>query len=182
LKPWLASLQEQKIPKEFLWQGHAWRWDKDFSMEVLAPSWTESGPRAEDRAAVLLFRYGPRTVLWAGALTASREKDLLQSYPQLRAEILIQSLPAMEDGFSLPWLQHLKPEHVIQPALSPFRTGAQSRNPLLGLPMTQRPMWWKQEDTGAIRLDLREEGTTVRGFLNEVDRVIPQASGETPQP
>jgi beta-lactamase superfamily II metal-dependent hydrolase len=173
LKPWLASLENQKRPKEFLWQGHEWRWDDDFSVEVLAPSGTEPGARAEDRAAVLLFRYRQITLLWAGALNATRERDLLERYPQLRAQILVQSLPATEDGFSLPWLQQVRPEHVIQSARSPFRPGPYSRDPVLGLPVTQRPTWWRQEDVGAVRIDYTQEGPVLGGFLNQVDRVSP---------
>jgi competence protein ComEC len=165
LKTWLGQMAETLKPKTFLWRGHELRWDKDFGLQVLAPELLNLGARAEDSALVMKFSYQQKSLLWAGNMGLSQEMQLLNTYPNLQTDVLVQGLHPTEKSLSLGWLLQLQPKHVIQSAPSTFRPYELRRDPLAGLPEPSRPSWWRQDRTGAVTVTLDSNQLTVEPFL-----------------
>ena len=74
------------------------------NMEVLHPAETSPETRSDDRALVLLVRDGERSLLWAGRIGLSTQRDLLAQHPNLRADVLVMGTEPPPDA---EWLRAL---------------------------------------------------------------------------
>jgi hypothetical protein len=92
-------------------QGQNIQLGPDLSVEVLHPAADSPESRAEDRALVLLFHAGNQTVLWAGRIGASTQRDLLAANPGLHADVLVMGTePPPDDA----WLRSLQVRDWLQ--------------------------------------------------------------------
>jgi len=80
-------------------------------VDVLHPAADSSESRAEDRALVLLFHAGNQTLLWAGRIGASTQRELLAANPDLHADILVMADDPPPDAT---WLRSLRVRDWLQ--------------------------------------------------------------------
>jgi competence protein ComEC len=100
--PGLATLAGR--PFESWQRGRPLQFAPGLDLDVLGPSAAATSGHTEDRGLVLLFHGGGQTLLWAGKIDPAAQRELLQEYPGLRADILVlgpDSSPSDE------WLQAL---------------------------------------------------------------------------
>ncbi|MEM1058919.1 MAG: ComEC/Rec2 family competence protein [Verrucomicrobiota bacterium] len=133
-------------------------------VRVLAPLPGIEPTRVADRAAVLLIEYDGRRVLWATRVGFGLELALMEAYPDLRADVLVQGPHGSEDNRTGLWLAHLRPGAIIVPAPPP-RRGREARLDLSGFAAGEAPTVWHQRDTGAVTLRWTEAGIVAQPFL-----------------
>lgn len=81
------------------------------TVEILHPAANSTESHAEDRALVLLFHVGDRTLLWAGKIGPQAQAEILAAYPGLRADVLIMDA---EPPPNRTWLQALQVRYWLQ--------------------------------------------------------------------
>jgi competence protein ComEC len=125
-------------------QGDSAQLGPDLSVEVLHPAANSSGSHAEDRALVLLFHAGNQTLLWAGRIGASTQRDLQAAYPVLHADVLVMSADPPADEA---WLNSL---HVRDWLQIPPRDRQVNSTATTDIPDFCRV--WPLNQTGAVEL------------------------------
>ena len=83
----------------------------ELRVDVLHPAADSPETHAEDRALVLLFHAGSQTLLWAGRIGVTTQRDLLAAHPGLRADILVMAADPPPDPV---WLQTLQVRDWLQ--------------------------------------------------------------------
>ncbi len=107
--PDLAMLSGQQVES---WQrGDSFQLGPDVRIDVLNPAADSNETHAQDRALVLLFREGNRTLLWAGRIGLSVQHDLLRAYPGLHADVLVMGNESPPDDA---WLRSLQVREWLQ--------------------------------------------------------------------
>ncbi len=132
-------------PAESWARGHRLTLAPDVEVEALNPSATGTQTHAEDRGLVLLFHAGGQTLLWAGKITPSMQQELLATYPDLRADVLVLSPDSTP---SLAWLQALRVREWLQIP----RRDRQVNAPNDGSDAQTVCRVWPLERTGAVEV------------------------------
>jgi ComEC/Rec2-related protein len=148
------SALEKSIPQlTALCGGHLEEWQRGqkidlgpgVSVEVLHPAPDSPESRADDRALVLLFHAGGGTMLWAGKIGAQAQADLLTTYPDLHADVVLAGTePPPDDN----WLQALRPNYWLQ---IPPRDRQLNTNQDTA-PTTSSCEIWPLNQTGAVEI------------------------------
>jgi competence protein ComEC len=107
--PEMAALAGRKT--ESWRQGGSFQLGAGIRVDVLHPAADSPETRAEDRALVLLFHAGSRTLLWAGRIGASTQQHLLAAYPGLHADVLVMGTEPPPDEA---WLRSLQVRDWLQ--------------------------------------------------------------------
>jgi len=107
--PEMAALADREI--ESWQQGGSFQLGVGIRVDVLHPAADSPESRAEDRALVLLFHAGSRTLLWAGRIGASTQQELLAAYPGLHADVLVMGTEPPPDES---WLRSLQVRDWLQ--------------------------------------------------------------------
>lgn len=80
--------------------------------EVLHPSQDMVTSKNND-SLVLAFSLGGKRFLFTGDLEHEGERDIIEAYPHLRADVLKVGHHGSKGSTSDEWLQHLKPSHAL---------------------------------------------------------------------
>jgi len=114
-------------------------------VDILHPSATTASNHAEDRGLVMLFHAKGATLLWAGKIDAEIQQELLETYPGLRADVLVLGL----DSHPTPaWLQALHVRHWLQIP----RQDRQLNDSGDGSDPRQVCQTWPLDQTGAVAI------------------------------
>ncbi len=128
------------------WQrGQALGLGPGVRVEVLHPAADSPETLAQDRALVLLFRVGDRTLLWAGRIGPQAQADLLATYPGLHADVLIMGT---EPPPSREWLDALQVREWLQIPLRNQRLNATTPPTVVAASCQV----WPLDRTGAVDL------------------------------
>ena len=142
-------------------QGATFQLGPDLRVEVLHPAADSPADRiagrAEDRALVLLFHAGNQTLLWAGRIGASTQRDLLAAYPGLRADILVMGTEPPPDD---EWLRSLQVRDWLQ---IPPRD--QHVNSTSAATVPDFCQVWNLNQTGAVDLHFQPGQILLRPWL-----------------
>ena len=98
-------------PSEAWQQGESFDLGSGVRVEVLRPAVGTTETRAEDRALTLLFHAAGRSLLWAGKIGASTQRELLAEFPDLRADVLVMGT---DPPPSEAWLRSLQVRDWLQ--------------------------------------------------------------------
>ena len=125
-------------------QGQRLQLGPGISVDVLHPAADEPATHAEDRALVLLFHAGGQTLLWAGRIGVSTQQELLSTYPNLRADVLVMGTEPPPEAA---WLQSLQVRDWLQ--IPPRNQLANSTDAATVPDFCQV---WRLNETGAVDL------------------------------
>lgn len=133
---------------------------------VLHPKSMPKFPDADDNALVFSRKIKGHSVLLLSSLGRSGQDALIEGHPDLRAEIVIASLPAKDEPLCEPLLYLLKPKLIVildsdRPVTR--RASPKLRNRLAGHPV---PVIYCHE-TGALKLSFRNDGWELRNASGE---------------
>jgi ComEC/Rec2-related protein len=115
----------------------------EVSVEVIHPAEDSTEGRGEDRALVLLFHQGERTLLWAGKIGQPAQADILAVYPNLHADVLVMGTEPSPDEA---WLQSLRVRYWLQ--IPPRDRQLNSNGDTA--PITTSCEAWSLDQTGAV--------------------------------
>ena len=141
--------------------------DEADGWSVLAPKAGASFDDADDNALVFWREINGRSILLLSTLGRSGQDSLVESHPNLRADIVVAGLPAQDEPLSEPLLRLLQPKLIIMidsefPATR--RAPAKLRQRLARQPA---PVVYCRE-AGAIKLSLRRGGWTLKNSSGEI--------------
>jgi len=86
-------------------QGQSLQLSPGISVDVLSPGADDPATHADDRALVLLFHAGNQTLLWAGRIGVSTQRELIFSHPDLHADVLVMGTEPPPEAALLQSLQ-----------------------------------------------------------------------------
>lgn len=161
LHNWLA---EQNRGKGLYLRGDEIPLGREASLRVLYPPAGLKRTAAADMALVLQLRCGRTRALFMSASGFSTEQWLIENEPDLRSNILIKGQNARDLSGTLDFLAHVKPQAVV---CSPLGYGE---------PVSKLDAWaadaaaqgitvFRQDRTGAVQVDIRDEGYEARAYL-----------------
>jgi beta-lactamase superfamily II metal-dependent hydrolase len=141
------------------WQrGQVFALGSGVSVRVLHPASDSPESHAEDRALALLFQAAGRTLLWAGKMGPETQADLVTSYPDLRADVLVMGTePPPGEG----WLASLGVRDWLQ--IPPRDRQVNATQPV-AVPDACRV--WPLDETGAVALDFQAPQTGKPGQIH----------------
>jgi competence protein ComEC len=141
-------------PAETWQSGQSLSLGSDIRMDVLSPAPDMSESLAEDRALVLLFHIGDRTLLWAGKIGPQTQHDLLAANPNLHADVLIMGTERAPDPA---WLQSLQVRDWLQIPLANPQLNAV--NDTANIPDSCQT--WSLTQTGAVDIHFQPNAITI---------------------
>jgi len=146
-------------------------------VDVLAPLPGKEAGRVADRAAVLQIHSEGKSVLWATRVGFGTELRLMETYPELRADVLVQGFHGSEQNRTGLWLAHLRPAAIVLPAPPPRKRGEELD--LSGFDAGEPPRLFRQRETGAVTLRWTGGGIEAEPFLEPAGDPPPaQSSSE----
>lgn len=128
--------------------------------EAFAPS------LADDRGLVLLLQAPPWRVLLLSDAGFHTEQWLIQNHPNLDADVVIKDHHRSDWSGSASFLAFLEPRIVIWDSDS---TGMYPASP--EPPLSKAPVFLDQAQTGAVRLQFRQDCLTAQGFCDPQEEV-----------
>jgi competence protein ComEC len=141
--PGIFALLDQ--PKQTWQRGDHLQLAPDLTVEVLHPDAFSTEPHAEDRALVLLFKAAGQSLLWAGRIGPQVQQELLTTYPDLRADLLVMSpesapIPAWLKALHVrAWLQFPRRDRQLN-----ISTSTQDERAICPI--------WPLDQTGAVEI------------------------------
>ena len=115
LKRWRGEMEKCGLGRRFWRVGDTASFGEDWAVEILWPPSGEGGT-AEENGIVLMLSCGEAKLLWAGAVSAEVERQLVLAHgDELRADILVQGPgQGQEANLSQGWLPRVKPKTLIR--------------------------------------------------------------------
>jgi competence protein ComEC len=161
LHSWLA---EQNRGKGLYMRDDCIQLGRSATLRVLFPPPGLKRTAAADMALVLQLQCGSTRVLFMSAAGFSTEQWLIENEPDLRSDILIKGQHPNDLSGTPDFLSRVAPKVVVCSQLG------------YGKPVTQLDAWaadaaaqgitvFRQDKTGAVHIDIRDEGYEVRAFL-----------------
>lgn len=161
LHGWLA---EQNRGKGLYMRDDCIQLGRGATLRVLFPPPGLKRTAAADMALVLQLQCGSTRVLFMSAAGFSTEQWLIENEPDLRSDILIKGQHPNDLSGTPDFLSRVAPKVVVCSQLG------------YGKPVTQLDAWaadaaaqgitvFRQDKTGAVHIDIRDEGYEVRAFL-----------------
>jgi ComEC/Rec2-related protein len=148
--PDIAALAGGKMES---WQrGQTYVFSTGVRVEVLSPAPDSPEAHVQDRALVLLFHVGDRTLLWAGRIGSEMQGQLLAAYPGLHADVLVMGL---EPPPSRAWLQALQVREWLQ---IPARD-RQLNSTIYPVDVADLCRAWPLDQTGAVDIHFESAQT-----------------------
>lgn len=108
-------MEKKGVGRRFWRAGDQVRCGDDWLGEILWPP-TGDGGRAEENGMVIHWKCGEASLLWAGAISAAVERELVLAYgEELRADVLVQGPDkSLEANLSRHWLEMVRPKMIVR--------------------------------------------------------------------
>ena len=162
LHDWLAG---QKRGKSLYMRDDCILLGQGVSMRVLFPPAGLKRTSAADMALVVQLQCGRTRALFMSASGFSTEQWLIENEPDLRSDILIKGQRSNDLSGTPDFLARVAPQVVV------------CSQPGYGEPASKLDAWeagataqgitvFRQDKSGAVHIDIRDDGYEVRGFLN----------------
>lgn len=148
---WLDAMESAGRPKQIWSAGDRIRLNADLEMEVLWPMRDRKWPRSEDQGLVLRLHTPQGIILWAGRISGEVEARLIESGLALQADALVQGPHPLQTNWTQPWLEAVKPRHLIRPRPR-FGPDRALGSELWDWVEARGAQLWMMEETGALHL------------------------------
>ncbi|WP_369902561.1 DNA internalization-related competence protein ComEC/Rec2 [Bacillus manliponensis] len=158
----LKQLAHKKnIPVHMAKEGEKWiAGDAEFT--ILAPEGDEEGDN--DASIVLFASMGNRTWLFTGDLEEKGEKELVETYPNLRADILKVGHHGSKTSSTVQFLDHVKPKVAVISAGEKNRYGHPNKEVVDRL-IERGIKVWRTDEQGAVSYIFQGEKGTFQSKL-----------------
>ena len=115
LRQWRGEMEKKGVGRRFWRAGDQVRCGDDWLGEILWPPAGDGG-QAEENGIVIRWSCGEASLLWAGAVSAAVERELVLAYgEELRADILVQGpCKGNEANGSRSWLEMVRPKTIVR--------------------------------------------------------------------
>ncbi len=169
LRSWLAYAEENLIPKSFLFAGDTFRISGTTVVHVLWPDLRVVRSREAaytewfDRGTVLCVEQKGVRILLAGSISGQLERDLIELYPNLKCDVLVQSPNKSALNLSDIWLEHLKPRLLVR-GFDKFHVDAALNNRFMRLADKLGTRVLELRKTGAVTLSM-DDGLQYDSFV-----------------
>lgn len=147
---------QENIPVNFVQRGDKWKAGAA-EFFVLAPEGDEEGDN--DASMVLFANINNKRWLFTGDLEEKGEKDLVETYPNLRADVLKVGHHGSETSSTEQFLDHIQPEKAVISAGEQNRYGHPHEEVVERL-IERGIEVWRTDTQGAISYVFREEKGT----------------------
>lgn len=159
-----TALAAQDLGKEIHWRGDVARIAPEVTLEVLYPP-ADFDPRSsDDKGFVLRLEAAGRRVLFvfdAGFIT---ERWLLDHAADLRAEVLVRGQHGSDISGMMDFIAAVGPRAVVV-ACADFPEMARLSEEWVASVRERGIELYRQDESGAVRIELRPEQTTILEFL-----------------
>lgn len=158
-----ADLALAQKPKSIYERGEVIHLDGASALRVLFPPAGLERSTADDKAFVLLLESAGTRVLFMSDSGFSTEDWLLANEPGLRADILIKGQHAKDLSGTEDFLAAVQPHVIVSHRPDPF---AKPDEPWAQMVAARGITLFRQENCGAVTIELRAKGWKVHGFVN----------------
>ncbi|HEV7402119.1 MAG TPA: ComEC/Rec2 family competence protein [Chthoniobacteraceae bacterium] len=158
-----ADLALAQRPKSIYERGEVIHLDAETALQVLFPPAGLDRSTADDKAFVLLLECAGTRVLFMSDSGFSTEDWLLAHEPGLRADILIKGQHAKDLSGTEDFLAAVQPQVIVSNRPDPF---AKSDEEWARMVAARGIALFRQENSGAVTIELRPGGWKARGFVN----------------
>jgi competence protein ComEC len=161
------------IPFEYCQRGQTWTWGRDVKFEVLAPTKAQLAYatfQKNESSCVILVTLThnpiPQKILLMGDVGWQTEFELIQTYPELRADYIVLGHHGSKHSSAYDFLKHIDVKVAIISAGANNRYGHPSTETLARLDALNIEQIETQK-TGEIRLILDEQGQLKPHFYRQ---------------
>lgn len=137
--------------------------EKDYQWQILYPIQTTTSSMAQDKPLVARLRFPACSILLAGDISKTVEKELIKKGNLLESDILIQGRHSREENLSEDFLDAVKPKHLL------FHGGGYWNvrlTPVQRHRLEQRQIKiWSLEKTGAVTITPTQNSFQLKSFV-----------------
>jgi len=160
------ELHRRGIPKGLYERGDRLRIGDRATLRVLYPPAGLRRSVADDMALVVQLQTGEARALFMSDAGFATEQWLLENEPDLRSDLLIKGQHTKDLSGTPDFLARVQPQAVICSALA-YGERPETLDPWVQDAAARGITVFRQDRTGAVRVEIRESGFEVRGFVND---------------
>ena len=160
---WVEIAAKERIAKRFIRKGDIVNIGNKSYMECLWPDTSASGMTPDDQSSVLRLVFSDKVVTFAGGISQTVERKILQDGLNIQSDVLVQGEHISSGNLSSAWLDAVKPKHLIRHSKG-FQTD-RSLDIEFWQSCEERgiKVWWLPQ-TGGIQILVCEEDIKVKAY------------------